>query len=297
MKKRLIPLVILIAYSAILINVLVFKNLPAIRVGYITFQFGGTHEGSPNFIPFKTILPYLLGESGFIIAFLNIAGNIILLVPAGFIIPFIYRDVTWKKMLMVAIASGLAIEGLQALLRIGIFDVDDVILNGLGVIIGFWAFTRVTQLRLKRYKAIIITTVIVFTAVVAFCGVAVYRNSRQPMRLAGKLDNMQPGNFDSAANTKPVDNDSVNTGTVQLPDPCGGTGGTGQIVSVGQHAIIIKGHNGLDQLIKIGAKTKIKNAAGTVAEADLKPGQKVTVVIGLDPADDKLASAIMVCNQ
>jgi len=121
MKKRIILTVILIVYSAILIKVMVFKDLPLIRVGSMRFKFGGTHEGPANFLPFKTILPYLLGDKGLMIAVINLAGNIVLLVPIGFLVPFVYQNITWKKSLALAVAVGFAIEGMQALFHVGIF--------------------------------------------------------------------------------------------------------------------------------------------------------------------------------
>jgi len=48
-----------------------------------------------------------------------------------------------QKSLILAIASGLAIEGTEAVLRVGIFDIDDIILNGLGVMIGWYIFRMV----------------------------------------------------------------------------------------------------------------------------------------------------------
>ena len=141
MKKRIILAILLIACSAILIKVMVFKDLPLIRIGALRFNFGGTHEGTANFLPFRTILPYLLGKKGWMISVINLAGNIVLLVPIGFLVPFVYRKMTWKKTLALAVAAGLAIEGMQALFRVGIFDIDDVILNGLGVMAGYWVFT------------------------------------------------------------------------------------------------------------------------------------------------------------
>jgi glycopeptide antibiotics resistance protein len=142
MKKRLISIFILIAYSAILLKVMVFKDVQLFKIGSLKINFGGSHAGPPNFIPFKTILPYLLGEKGLLIACINLVGNIILLVPIGFLVPFIHQTLTWKKMLILAIAAGFTIEGLQALLRVGIFDIDDILLNGLGVMIGYWTFTK-----------------------------------------------------------------------------------------------------------------------------------------------------------
>ena len=157
MKKRLTATITLIAYSAILVDVLVFKYLPLIRIGRMRFRFGGTQDGPANFIPFKTILPYLLGEKGFMIAVLNLAGNILLLVPIGFLVPFIYPNMTWKKTLVLAVATGLALEGMQALLRVGIFDIDDLILNGLGVMAGYWLFMiRAKRLLSMKSKDIVV---------------------------------------------------------------------------------------------------------------------------------------------
>ena len=130
----------LIVYSAILIKVMVFKDIPPIRIGSLMINFGGTHEGPANLLPFKTILPYLLGEKGLMIAFINLVGNIVLLVPIGFLVPFINRNMVWKESLVLAAATGFSIEGMQALFQVGIFDIDDIILNGLGVVLGYWIF-------------------------------------------------------------------------------------------------------------------------------------------------------------
>lgn len=142
MKKRLIPVVFLLVYCVILIKVLVFKDIPMVRIGSLMLNFGGTNgDNPPNFVPFKTILPYLLGNKGWIIAGLNLLGNIALLVPLGLILPFIYVNMTWKRSLIIAFLAGLTIEVMQVVLQVGIFDIDDVILNGLGVMIGYWTIT------------------------------------------------------------------------------------------------------------------------------------------------------------
>lgn len=141
MNKRLLPIFIFIVYCAILIKVMVFKDIPTIRIGQLMLNFGGTDGGHPpNFIPLKTIVTYLFGYKGWIIAGINLLGNIILLVPIGFLLPFFNNRKSWKKTLVIAFASGFTIEILQTVLRIGIFDIDDVILNALGVMIGYSAF-------------------------------------------------------------------------------------------------------------------------------------------------------------
>lgn len=139
--------VMLIIYCLILIKIMVFKDIPTIKIGGLMLNFVGTEAGHPaNFIPFKTILPYLFGDKGLIIAGINLVGNIALLVPIGFLVPLVYSKMTWKKSLLLAVAPGLVIEAMQVLLHVGIFDIDDVILNGLGVMIGYGIFKIVKKI-------------------------------------------------------------------------------------------------------------------------------------------------------
>ncbi|MDB5204318.1 MAG: VanZ family protein [Candidatus Taylorbacteria bacterium] len=120
---------------------MVFREIPLIRIGRLMINFGGADaNGQANFVPFKTILPYLFGYKGWIVAGINLVGNIALLVPFGFLVTSIYRNITWKKCLVLSIVVPGVIEGSQALLQTGIFDIDDVILNGLGIMIGYFIF-------------------------------------------------------------------------------------------------------------------------------------------------------------
>lgn len=153
MKKRLVSVVMLIAYSALLIKIMVFKDMPVVRVGSLMLRFGGTESGPTNFVPFKTILSYLLGDKGLLIASINLAGNVMLFIPVGLLLPFIHRAITWKQALALAVAASLVIEGMQTVLQVGIFDIDDVILNALGVMMGYGAFVLFAHLLgSKRYK-------------------------------------------------------------------------------------------------------------------------------------------------
>ncbi|HVU75529.1 MAG TPA: VanZ family protein [Candidatus Paceibacterota bacterium] len=129
-----------IAYCAVLVDVMVFKCIPTIHIGHLVLRFGGGVSGAANFVPFKTIVPYLMGEKGSIIDLVELLGNIVPLVPLGLLAPFTFGAMTWPRALVLGIATGLAIEALQVLFRIGIFDVDDVMLNALGVLAGYALF-------------------------------------------------------------------------------------------------------------------------------------------------------------
>jgi len=136
-----------VAYIAFLIDVMVFKHIPTIYLGHLMLNFGGIeHTERGNFIPFKTIGPYLLGYKGWIIAGINLGANIGLLVPIGLLLPLVFRNLTWQRALLVAVLSSFSIEVMQVLFQVGIFDIDDVMLNALGVMVGYWIYIGVRYL-------------------------------------------------------------------------------------------------------------------------------------------------------
>jgi hypothetical protein len=52
--KRSVPVVVLAAYAVLLIKVkvMVFKDVPVIRIGHLMFKFGGADaNGQANFVP------------------------------------------------------------------------------------------------------------------------------------------------------------------------------------------------------------------------------------------------------
>ncbi|HZK95274.1 MAG TPA: VanZ family protein [Prolixibacteraceae bacterium] len=282
MKKHLIATFIFIAYSVILIKVMVFKDVPIIRIGSLMLKFGGTQEGPANLVPFKTILPYLLGEKGLLIGAINLLGNIVLLVPIGFLVPFVFRNMTWKKTLALAVAAGFFIEGMQVVLHLGIFDIDDVILNAIGVVIGYWAFVILANwVRSGKYKTIIIIAIIVIaTAVTALY--AIYpKGQQQRMNSLRGAENGQSDRFDNEER-------KMSPGV----DPCNGTGGTGQIISMRNNTITIKRNDGISQIIKLTDRTKIRTSMGPASESDLKTGDRVTVVID----SSETATLVLICN-
>lgn len=282
-RRQLAPLIVLLIYIVILIKVMVFKSVPNIRVGHLMLNFSGTDaNGHANLIPFRTIGPYLLGYKGWIIAGINLIGNIIFLIPIGFLLPFVYRSMTWKKSLMLAIASGLAIELLQTILHVGIFDIDDVILNALGVMIGFWIFlvlARILRPMKPKNKGITMAILVVAAIAIVWSIFTVFQIS---FSKAGQ-DQMQ--RFDTGAG------DASQNG-----DLCGGTGGTGEIVSVGNDSIVMKLHDDKIQTVHVTKQTAIKTSTGPASITDLKTGDHATLVGGPNPDGSFAADAVFVCN-
>ena len=83
----------------------------------------------------------------------------------------------------------------------------------------------------------------------------------------------------------------------QSGDLCGGTGGNGQIVSVGNNEFTIKRNDdGSDQVVHLSDQATIKTSAGSASLSDLKIGYRVTLVGGPNPDGSFTADTVVVCN-
>lgn len=86
-----------------------------------------------NLVPFTEILRYDVGSKLFIY---NVVGNILLFVPFGYFVSGYLKATKVSHILAVSIISSAIVEVVQ--LQIGrSFDVDDIILNVTGAILGF----------------------------------------------------------------------------------------------------------------------------------------------------------------
>lgn len=109
-----------------------------------------------NFIPFGTISEILLRNSDFKTGFLNIGGNIIMCIPFGVALPFMVKTKKRFYYVIYALALPIAIEFSQFIISISLnsfyrtIDIDDVILNFIGVIIGYGIY-RILPLPVKKF--------------------------------------------------------------------------------------------------------------------------------------------------
>lgn len=76
--------------------------------------------------------------------FQNLFGNIALFVPFGFFLPLLYPKMHFGKVVLIAALSSSLIEFIQYLnMFLGYYryvDIDDVLLNTFGAMLGFWTF-------------------------------------------------------------------------------------------------------------------------------------------------------------
>lgn len=106
---------------------------------------------SVNFVPFRTISNYMnnihTGMINIDTILYNLIGNFLLFFPMGFLLPITFKRLdTLFKCIIIVFSSILLVEILQLTLQIGIFDIDDFILNLLGGFIGY-AMSRIRLIR------------------------------------------------------------------------------------------------------------------------------------------------------
>lgn len=106
--------------------------------------------GQINLVPFSTVTFYLSGRVSPLIAFYNLAANIALFMPYGVLAKLLKTN--FSKMMLTTTLVIAFIELLQLFTKRGNFDIDDLILNLIGVVLGsllFPLFNRVFRVKGK----------------------------------------------------------------------------------------------------------------------------------------------------
>lgn len=100
-----------------------------------------------NFTPLYTIGNYWkvvsrhTNETVYTHCLINLVGNVVMFIPAGWLIPGIWKGHrNFFQFIATTLAAILIIELTQLLTLLGSFDIDDVILNMAGLILGYLAY-------------------------------------------------------------------------------------------------------------------------------------------------------------
>lgn len=139
-SKKAFLLSALLIYLAILAQKILLKHFSLdMLIDHIAFNADAPFYVYHNFIPFKTIYFYLfLADINLNIRIENLAGNIIGFIPFGFLFPFLFKGLlSFGKVTLLTFCLSLSFEMLQLVFFLGSFDVDDLILNTLGGMLGY----------------------------------------------------------------------------------------------------------------------------------------------------------------
>ncbi|WP_211234307.1 VanZ family protein [Paenibacillus taiwanensis] len=102
-----------------------------------------------NLVPFTTIMEYVVHIADYpvYVWFNNLVGNILLFVPLGALLPLLVRSCRrWGRMMLISFLMTLFIEVMQYMLLVGTLDVDDMLLNVCGGMIGYGCYKLVRML-------------------------------------------------------------------------------------------------------------------------------------------------------
>jgi len=134
-----LTIVLFIIYLIALFWILLFK------LG-VRFSYMGNRN--VNLIPFSELVT-LNGK----IDLGEIIMNVVIFVPLGIYAGILFKRWLWGKNLFFFFLTSLIVEGLQFILRVGAFDITDIITNTLGGIIGLMIFKAIEKLLRNSLKA------------------------------------------------------------------------------------------------------------------------------------------------
>ena len=132
-KKRILTLFLFAGYAALMIWLLFGQR-----------SQGDGGKDNINIVPLTTLKLYVnilkYSTNGYLLrhAFINLVGNVIMCVPFGFFLPVISKQTKkFFSMLLYTVVVIVLIETVQYITGLGSCDIDDLILNVPGVVIGW----------------------------------------------------------------------------------------------------------------------------------------------------------------
>ncbi len=118
-------------------------------LGYLVFFWKRAQStGAPivNLIPFKNILRDISRLNRFN-AFSNLLGNILLFMPFSIILILLFKLYKLSSIILYGMLLSIAIEIAQFIFKVGVADIDDVILNTFSTFIGAYAYFIIRKIK------------------------------------------------------------------------------------------------------------------------------------------------------
>ncbi|MBR4830632.1 MAG: VanZ family protein [Bacilli bacterium] len=131
---------------------------------FYVVTFEDNNYGTNNFIPFREITRYEFLSSYFI---KNVLGNVILFLPFGYFVSTLIKTRKPYAILLISIITSLTIEITQYLIG-RTFDIDDIILNVIGCVLGylFYLVIYVLEKNIKIFQKNYIKNILVIIMII-----------------------------------------------------------------------------------------------------------------------------------
>lgn len=118
-----------------------------------TVFFRGVGNGlAYNFLPFWSYGAYFRGEDSKLLSE-NIM-NVVVFIPVGLLLGVSFRSMSWVKALGIGCCISLGIEILQLILKRGFCELDDVMHNTLGCVMGFGIYRLIYMCANSKKKRV-----------------------------------------------------------------------------------------------------------------------------------------------
>lgn len=134
-------------YMALLVYFLLLSDGFGRGDGYENYRY--------NLVPFLEIKRFIKYYEyiDFPSVVINLLGNIVAFMPFGALIRWVVnRKIRWYQATAYTFLFSLCVELLQLVAKVGVFDVDDLILNTLGGLMGFWIYYLLLLINRRRER-------------------------------------------------------------------------------------------------------------------------------------------------
>ena len=122
---------------------------------YLMFLGFGREQHEANIVrllPLVSTILFVQNTTSWESIIINLFGNIIMFIPFGFLGWLNAKYFSFKKLIVDFLSALIIVEALQYFTRLGVFDIDDLVLNSLGVWIGFQMRKFIDNFNIKYGK-------------------------------------------------------------------------------------------------------------------------------------------------
>lgn len=145
-KFRIIGKILFILYILFIVYFLIFSDWYG--------RTGTMDDYHYNLVLFREIRRFwnYREEVGLFAMFTNLFGNVIIFIPFGFFMPMASKYRSIFSAVFYSFGLSLCVETFQLITKVGSFDVDDLLLNTVGGLVGYLIFVLGEALRRRHVK-------------------------------------------------------------------------------------------------------------------------------------------------
>lgn len=140
-RVRVIGKILFVLYVIFIIYFLLFSDWYG--------RTGEMQEYHYNLVLFREIKRFweYRDQVGMFAMFTNLFGNVLIFMPFGFFMPMASRYRSFFSTLFYSFGLSLCVETFQLVTKVGSFDVDDLLLNTIGGVLGYIIFAACAAVR------------------------------------------------------------------------------------------------------------------------------------------------------